>query len=67
MAAFREDLLHLDAVVPDDPRPASDLPYGSRGDLPAPRTIALIFAITFGTLGAIGVIAELVHRTQGGR
>ena len=67
MAALREDLLHLDSVVPDEPGPATALPYRPRGDLPPPRTIALIFAVVFGTLGAIGVIAELAHRAQGGR
>ncbi len=66
-AAFRHDLLHLDEVVPDEPTPATYLAYAPRGDLPPPRTIALILAVVFGVLGAIGVIAEVAHRVQGGR
>lgn len=67
MEALREDLLHLDAVVPDQPGPATHLGPPPRGDLPRPRTIAVIFAVVFGMLGAIGILAELVHRAQGGR
>ncbi|MDE3101889.1 MAG: serine/threonine protein kinase [Chloroflexota bacterium] len=66
-AALREDLLHLDAVEPDEPGPATHLGYAPRGDLPRPRTIALILVVVFGALGAVGVLAELVHRAQGGQ
>ncbi len=67
MAALREDLLHLDAVVPDAPGPSSYLQPAPLGDLPPPRTIALILVVVFGALGAIGVAAGLLHRMQGGR
>jgi eukaryotic-like serine/threonine-protein kinase len=67
MAALREDLLHLDAVVPDEPVPPGFMRPAPRGDLPPPRTIALILVVAFGALGAIGVAAELLHRAQGGR
>jgi eukaryotic-like serine/threonine-protein kinase len=66
-AALRDDLLHLDAVAPDDPMPPTHLGYTPRGDLPPPRTIALIFVVVFGALGLVGILAELAHRTQGGR
>ncbi|MDE3112567.1 MAG: serine/threonine protein kinase [Chloroflexota bacterium] len=66
-AALCEDLLHLDAVVPDEPGPTAHLGYAPRGDLPPPRTIALILVVVFGVLGAIGVLAELAHRAQGGQ
>jgi serine/threonine-protein kinase len=67
MAALRDDLLHLDAVVPDEPGPTTYLPRRPSGDLPPTRTIALILVVIFGALGAIGVLAELAHRAQGGR
>ncbi len=66
MAALRDDLLHLDQVVVEMPAPQT-APAPAYGDLPPPRTIALIVAAVLSALGAVGIAAELVHRAQGGR
>jgi len=66
MAALRDDLLHLDQVAVDEPTPSWPQPQ-PRGDLPSARTIAFVLAAVFGALGAVGIVAELVHRAQGGR
>ena len=68
MAALREDLLHLEAVIPDEPGAAAAyLRPPPLGDLPPPRTIALILVVVFGALGALGAAAGLHHRAPGGR
>ena len=67
MAAFGHDLTHLDEVVPDEPGPGTYLAAAPHGDLPPPRTIALILAVAFGALGAIGILAGLLHQAQGGK
>ncbi len=66
MAALRDDLLHLDAVVPDVAPPVS-LPRPAAGPLPSPRAIALILGSVFGALALIGVAAELIHRARVGQ
>lgn len=64
MAALREDLLHPErALMVFASAPA----FARRplGDLPSPRATLLILGAVFGTLFAIGVLAQLLH--QGSR
>jgi len=64
MAALREDLLHPERAV----MVFASAPAFARqplGDLPGPRATVLILGAVFGTLLAIGVLAQLLH--QGSR
>jgi len=68
MAALRDDLLHLDKVTPEADIPGravASVPLA--GDLPSRRAMALLFGGIFAVLAAIGVLAEVIHRAQGGR
>ncbi len=63
MAALRDDLLHPErAVLVLAPTPF--LPRQPLGDLPSPRTTVLILGAVFGTLLAIGVLAQVAHQGQ---
>jgi serine/threonine-protein kinase len=64
MAALREDLLHPEGAVMVF---ASGRAFARQplGDLPSPRATVLILGAVFGTLLAIGVLAQFMH--QGSR
>ncbi len=66
MAALRDDLLHLDAVVaePDTARSSRATEPGVAGDLPNPRALVLLIGIAFGALALVGLAAQLIHRAQ---
>ena len=63
MAALREDLLHPERVEVRLAPPMS-APLPQLGDLPSPRTAALIIGAVFGALLAIGILAQLLHQAQ---
>jgi serine/threonine-protein kinase len=63
MAALREDLLHPERAVMVFPT-ATAFPRRPLGDLPSPRATTLILGAVFGTLLAIGVLAQLLHQGQ---
>jgi serine/threonine-protein kinase len=63
MAALREDLLHPERAVMVFATPAS-LPRKPLGDLPSRRATVVILGAVFGTLLAIGVLAQVAHQAQ---
>jgi serine/threonine-protein kinase len=63
MAALREDLLHPERAVMVFATPTF-LPRQPLGDLPSRRATVLILGAVFGTLLAIGVLAQFAHQAQ---
>jgi serine/threonine-protein kinase len=63
MAALREDLLHPERAVMVFATPAP-FPRQPLGDLPSRRATVLILGAVFGTLLAVGVLAQLAHQAQ---
>jgi serine/threonine protein kinase len=64
MAALAYDLGHLDAVILPEKYERDIPPPPPLGDLPPWRTTLPIMTIVLGVLSALGILAEVLHRTR---